>query len=57
MIGPIVGDTRIYMVLEVPYPCAGMDGMMSEPFATCSHEVDALARLRVMIGSLAGGGV
>ena len=45
MIGPRVGDTRMYLIPGVLCYCAGVAAMMSKPCATCSPEVDALVQL------------
>ena len=55
VMGPKVGDTRTYMFVGVLYSLTGVAGMASEPCAICSPDVDVWVRIRVSIGSLAGG--
>ena len=57
VMGPKVGDMRMYLSVGVLYSFIGVARMMSEPCVICSPDVDTWVQLRVIIRSLAGGGV
>ena len=53
--GPRVGDTRMYLFAGVLCSCVEVAGIVFEPCAICSPDVDVWTQLRVMTRSLAGG--